>query len=164
MLLLIRLFLLSIGLVIFTTSQATEVYSLIYVYDGDTVKLQTLQGIAKGETFKLRLTDIDAPELDQAYGMQSRQALMQLCQGDSILVTATLVGRDQYQRTLGRLQCNHIDVSLYLVERGLAWHSAKFSHNMQLSRAARQAKSLKISLWADDQPIPPWVWRHRHAQ
>jgi micrococcal nuclease len=44
-----------------TTSQSTP--SIIYFYDGDTVKIND------GDlSYKLRISDIDAPELQQVYG------------------------------------------------------------------------------------------------
>ena len=47
---------------------------ITYFYDGDTVKVKDA-----GREYKLRLTDIDAPERNQAYGLKSRRALMQFC-------------------------------------------------------------------------------------
>lgn len=44
---------------------------IIYFYDGDTVKIRDAN-----KEFKLRLTDIDAPERNQAYGLKSRRALI----------------------------------------------------------------------------------------
>lgn len=162
--LLIRLFFICLSLAIASTSHAADAYTVIYVYDGDTVKLRPVQNHHARDDFKLRLTDIDAPEHDQDFGLDARLALIKLCQGDAIRVTATLVGTDQYKRALGRLQCNQVDVSLYLVANGWAWHSAKFSHDINLANAASKAKMLKLGLWANDQPIPPWTWRHTHAQ
>jgi micrococcal nuclease len=141
------------------TSQQTLAapYELIQVYDGDTVKLRDADG-----EFKLRITDIDAPERNQAYGKKSRRALAQLCKGRDILVTAQLTGMDKYQRYLGRLQCNQIDASIYLTERGLAWHNSKYSSDVSIYQAQQQAQFNKIGLWQEPNPIPPWVWRQQH--
>ncbi len=127
-------------------------------------KLRPVQNNHVHNDIKLRLTDIDAPEHDQNFGLNARLALIKLCQGDAIRATATLVGTDQYQRALGRLQCNQVDANLYLVANGWAWHSAKFSHDINLANAASKAKTLKLGLWANDHPIPPWTWRHTHPR
>jgi len=129
-----------------------------YVYDSDTVKLRS----ANGE-FKLRLTDIDAPERNQEYGLKARRALIQLCQGNDILVTAQITGTDQYHRSLGKLQCNHIDASTYLAEHGWAWHYEQYSNDINLHNAALQARRQKLGLWASKNPVPPWVWRHNQT-
>ena len=108
-------------LFIITASNAAELYQVTYVYDGDTVKLRAVEAREESE-IKLRLTDIDAPERNQAYGLKSRRALMKLCQGSNVLVTANITGIDKYQRSLGQMQCNYIDASRCLSEYGLAWH------------------------------------------
>ncbi|OIR02875.1 hypothetical protein GALL_150830 [mine drainage metagenome] len=138
-----------------TTSQAADSYVVTYVYDGDTVKLRNADS-----EFKLRLTDIDAPERNQEYGLKARRALMTLCQGKHILVTAKITGTDQYHRSLGKLQCNHIDASTYLAEHGWAWHYEQYSTNINIHNAALKARRQKLGLWASSNPEPPWVWRH----
>jgi len=132
-------------------------YELVTVFDGDTVKLRDRQG-----DFKLRLTDIDAPERNQAFGKKSRRTLKKLCMGRDISVTAQLTGMDKYQRYLGRLQCNNIDASLYLTQQGLAWHNSKYSSNTMIFEAQEQAKMKKFGLWQQKNPIPPWIWRKQH--
>lgn len=137
-----------------STNQAQESYVVSYVYDGDTVQLENAAG-----KYKLRLTDIDAPERNQAYGLKARRALIKLCQGDNIKVSADIVGKDKYQRLLGRLQCNDTDTSFYLAEHGYAWYSEKFANDPALKHAAANAQKNKIGLWQDSDPTPPWVWR-----
>lgn len=146
-------------LLITTESHAADSYTVSYVYDGDTVKLSN----AEGDEIKLRLTDIDAPERNQAYGLKSRRALIKLCQGNNIRVTAYITGTDKYHRSLGKLQCNHIDASLYLAEHGLAWHYAQYSSKRSVYNAALKARQQKLGLWASDDAIPPWIWRKNHT-
>ncbi len=158
----IRFIILSISLLIANTSYAQNTYIVSYVYDGDTVKLRPLNANGSQDELKLRLTDIDAPERNQAYGLKSRRALINLCKGSNIIVTAQITGTDKYHRSLGRLQCDHIDASLYLAERGLAWHYAQYSKDIEIQQAAQNARRLGLGLWTDDKPTPPWVWRHQH--
>jgi micrococcal nuclease len=138
-----------------------ERYKVSYVYDGDTVKLESIQS---GEEIKLRITDIDAPERNQSYGKQSRRALLKLCKGPNIQVQVDLSGKDQYDRHLGKLYCNDTNASLYLLQQGLAWHNAKYSHDATMQAAAAKARHEKAGLWQARNPTPPWVWRlkHRH--
>lgn len=141
-----------------TVSQADNSYTVSRVYDGDTVLLKNSRG-----KLKLRLTDIDAPERNQAYGQKSRRALSKLCKGAKISVTTQIVGIDKYDRSLGKLQCNGVDAGLYLVERGLAWHNAKYSSNRATLNAEAIARQKRLGLWRNKKPMPPWVWRHTHA-
>ena len=155
----IRFIILSFSLLIANTSNAQNTYIVSYVYDGDTVKLRSLNASGSQDAFKLRLTDIDAPERNQPYGLKSRRALIKLCYGKKIIATIKISGTDQYNRALGRLQCDDIDASLYLAERGLAWHYAQYSQDIEIQKAAQNARRLTLGLWADDKPTPPWVWR-----
>ena len=64
-----------------------------HVSDGDTVWVQPLQG---GEAHKVRLLGIDAPEICQPWGPQSRAALHAALQGQVVEVRART--RDSYGR------------------------------------------------------------------
>lgn len=159
----IRFIILSISLLIANTSYAQNTYIVSYVYDGDTVKLRLLNAKGSQDEFKLRLTDIDAPERNQAYGLKSRRALIELCQGRHILVTAHITGTDKYNRSLGSLQCNDTDASQYLVTRGLAWQYTQYSSNPLLHSLELNARQKKLGLWASKKPVSPWVWRHKKS-
>lgn len=171
-----RLALICILLLVTTLSHAEDslgsdsTYIVTYVYDGDTVKLSRIDRYGSTDAskannsqdeFKLRLNDIDAPERNQAYGLKSRRALIDLCYGASIIATVKISGIDKYHRALGRLQCNNVDASLHLAERGLAWHYAQYSSDVEIDKASKNARRLTLGLWADDNPIPPWVWRRQ---
>ena len=139
-------------------SQAQDTYTVSRVYDGDTVELQSPAG-----RFKLRLTDIDAPERNQEYGQKSRRALSKLCTGNNIKINIELAGKDKYDRNLGRLKCDSTDASLYMAQHGYAWHNAKYSNDPAIKSAANQAREKRIGLWSSKNPMPPWVWRHLNS-
>ena len=138
--------------------QAAE-YTLLKVYDGDTVKLAGPDG-----EFKLRLTGIDAPERNQAYGKKSRRALNKLCKTKSVTISVNLTGMDKYKRYLGRLYCNGIDASLHLTQQGLAWHNYWYSSDINIFLAQREAQKQAKGLWQQPNPTPPWLWRRQHQR
>lgn len=146
-------------LLLSATCMANESYIVTHVYDGDTVELSGING-----KFNLRLTDIDAPERNQAYGKESRRALTKLCKGKNISVNAQMLGTDKYSRSLGKLQCNHVDASLYLAEHGYAWHYAKYSSDVIIQNAAFLAREKGVGLWKRKNPLPPWIWREKYPQ
>lgn len=154
-----RLIWLTFTLLAFQTAYAENHYTVSYVYDGDTVQLADAQG-----KFKLRLSDIDAPERNQPYGLKARRALMKLCQGTYIDVKVELSGTDQYARQLGKLNCNGTDASHYLVKNGFAWHAGKYARDPVLKQAAEDARGQQLGLWQDPDPIPPWQWRKRQFE
>ncbi|MGB2832321.1 MAG: thermonuclease family protein [Methylotenera sp.] len=148
-----------------TISQADEtLYKVAYVYDGDTVKLHPINTFGPQHDIKLRITELDAPERNQPFGLKSRRALMKLCQGKNIFATTEIVAKDKYQRSLGRLQCNQVDASLYLVELGLAWHDEKYSSDWEIEQAQVKAREQKLGLWVGDKAVAPWVWRKMHLR
>ena len=140
------------------------VYKVTYVYDGDTVKLRPVESKDQLDEIKLRLTDIDAPERNQEFGIKSRRALIKLCQGKNITATAQISGTDKYQRSLGKLICNGVDAAVYQAEHGNAWYYAQYSSNSAIFKAAKNARKLNFGLWQSSNPTPPWVWRHLHLQ
>jgi len=130
---------------------------LVNVIDGDTVIIRdnTL-------TYHLRLLDIDAPERQQAFGIQSRRSLKQLCEHANIAVQ--LQGRDLYGRTLGHLYCNNTDASQSQIALGMAWFNARYSKRLELDALQRQAQQQGLGLWQDAEPMPPWQWRKLYGQ
>jgi micrococcal nuclease len=128
---------------------------ITYFYDGDTVKINDA-----GREYKLRITDIDAPERNQTYGLKSRRALMQFCKKASVQVH--FLSTDKYQRKLGKLECNNQDASFYMLKNGHAWFYHQYSSDSALELAALEARNHKRGLWKNQHPTPPWVWRKNH--
>lgn len=141
-------------LVLFLVACSLTVFSaeITYFYDGDTVKIKD-----QAYEYKLRITDIDAPERNQTYGKKSRRALMDFCAETNIFVAIS--GTDKYGRKLGKLLCNQQDVSTHMVKYGHAWFNKRFSMNYTLDLAEQDARKNKLGLWQNTNPAPPWVWR-----
>ena len=137
-----------------STAKATEI---THFYDGDTVKIKD-----GAYEYKLRLTDIDAPERNQAYGLKSRRALIGFCK--NTLVQVYLSGADSYKRKLGRLHCNNQDANQWMVENGHAWFNQRFSMDYTLDLAQQNAKQEKLGLWQSESALPPWQWRKIHPR
>ena len=82
------------------------------IIDGDTV-YATLEG----KPYKLRLTEIDAPERDQPFGRQSKVFLRELLKDGEF--DADISGKDQYGRYLARLYDNGVDINRKMVNEGM---------------------------------------------
>ncbi len=129
---------------------------VIVVIDGDTVLFKPDHYAPQSRAFlKLRLAGIDAPEAAQPYGEAATQALKQLAlkRRASFESLAT----DRYGRRVGWLDVGGVDASALLADSGLAWPArnapAALRQQVQVVRDARRG------LWADAEPVPPWVWR-----
>jgi micrococcal nuclease len=127
-----------------------------HVTDGDTVWVQPLQG---GEAHKVRLLGIDAPEICQLWGPQSRAALHAALHGQVVEVTART--RDSYGRLLAQLSRQGNDVGAWMVGQGYAW-SYSFKSNAGPYEALQQhAQTQHLGLFSDGRALQPRWFRKR---
>ena len=126
------------------------------VIDGDTVIIRD-----DTQTYHFRLLDIDAPELQQAYGKQAKRSLQAFC---DMSIAVQPQGIDLYGRTLGHLLCHGKDASQHQIEQGLAWFNNRYSSRNDLKLLQTQAQQQKTGLWQQRRPMPHWVWRKRYGQ
>ncbi len=138
---------------------ASELYSrdiygtVIAVADGDTV---TVLDESKSQ-YKIRLSDIDSPEKNQAYGQSSKQFISEIIFSKEVKVTIT--GQDRYSRYLGTIYLDDINVNAEMISNGFAWVYRKYSDNQKLIQLESIAQKKKLGLWSDTDPIPPWDFR-----
>lgn len=128
---------------------------VIKISDGDTLTILTDTNVQ----LKIRLTEIDAPEKNQAFGNVSKQSLSALCFRKKAIVKTT--AKDRYGRVLGRVTCAGIDVNAEQIKTGMAWVYDKYVTDKSLYELQEQAKSNKLGLWTDPHPTPPWLFRHQ---
>lgn len=127
-------------------------HRVIAIADGDTLTV-----LRDRTPLKVRLADIDAPEKRQPFGFRARQTLSDLCFGKDAALE--IRNRDRYGRVVARVRCDGIDANRALVERGMAWHYARYSKDRSLDLIQLQAMSARRGLWADPSPVPPWTYR-----
>ena len=132
---------------------------VVRVTDGDTIVVLD----ADKTQHKIRLQGIDAPERRQAYGTKSKEHLSGLVAGRFMVIEFNKY--DRYGRTLGKVLLSGEDINLEQVAAGLAWHYKKYqgeqspSDRVKYSDAVLVARRLKLGLWHDANPLPPWDYR-----
>jgi micrococcal nuclease len=131
----------------------THLWKVVGVHDGDTVTCLD----ENNQQQKIRLAEIDAPEVSQDYGKVSREALAGMVFGKTIQVVDD--GRDRYGRWIGHLYVDGVDVNRQMVATGMAWHYAAYSKDPSLGSLQSQAQAQKLGLWAQPNPLPPWDYR-----
>ena len=124
----------------------------IRVVDGDTIRAE-----AKGEEIKIRLVEIDAPEMNQPFGAQAKNFLNRLLYGKD--VTLISQGKDRYGRTLGEIYANGESANALMIKSGFAWVYDRYVKDSSLYKYQDQAKAENLGLWQAEDPIAPWVWR-----
>lgn len=128
------------------------------VYDGDTVWVQPLAG---GRYRKLRLDGLDAPEICQSGGTDSRDMLARRVLKQNVTVTERQ--RDDYGRGLARLQHAGEDVGGWMVVQGQAW-SYRWRRSLGLYQAQEaQARGQGRGLFAQADAELPRAFRQRHG-
>jgi endonuclease YncB( thermonuclease family) len=125
---------------------------VIRVVDGDSLIVELTQ-----ERIRVRLKEIDAPELKQPFGKHSQQSLTALCANKVARVMWT--EKDRNGRTLGRVWCAGIDANAEQVRRGMAWVFDRYVKDRSLYPLQENARAGGRGLWADAEPVPPWQWR-----
>lgn len=133
------------------------------VIDGDTIEVKTLpEKILVYEIpIRVRLINIDAPEKKQPFGRWSTNQLKTLLAGQSVTVSYTQT--DRYGRVLGRVvTANGTEANRQQVLKGAAWVYDRYNTDNSLPALQREAQTQKRGLWADNQPVPPWEWRHKN--
>jgi endonuclease YncB( thermonuclease family) len=129
---------------------------VVAVHDGDTITV-----LVAGRDIRVRLAGIDAPERGQPFRNASRHALEAQVAGREVRVVER--GRDGYGRVLGRVYVGPVDVNAEQVRAGYAWVFRRFAQDPALLALEAEAKAAQRGLWRDRKPVPPWLWRERHA-
>lgn len=129
---------------------------LVRVKDGDSF-VAKVQGVE----MDFRLSDIDAPEMDQPYGRQAKQELAGLVAGRQLVIMP--FDTDRYGRTVVHVWNGDSHINAEMVKRGAAWFYARFAHGAALYEVEQGARDAKRGLWVLPlkQRVEPWVWRER---
>lgn len=125
---------------------------IVGVTDGDT--LTVLHDL---EQIKVRLAEIDTPEKAQPFGQRAKQSLSDLCFNKQARIEDK--GHDRYGRTIGRVWCAGVDANAMQVQRGMAWVYDRYVTDRSLYSLQNDARAARRGLWADADPVQPWVWR-----
>ena len=140
------------------------------ILDGDTVDV-----FYNTSKIRIRLSAIDCPEDGQEWGDKATFGLIKLIGGKKHVKLQTH-GQDKYGRTVGTLYVfsdekkEWINVNEKMVTFGHAWVlRAYYTHlpieqQKRLDRLEKWARSKRIGLWKQNNPLPPWLWRQYKAQ
>ena len=131
-------------------------YQVVDVVDGD-----TLWFLDDGIKEKLRLSQIDAPESSQPFGLEATKLLEKLILNKEISITLQSK-KDRYGRYLGEVFINDENINKLLVRNGLAWVYDRYVTDDSYYEDLEIAKNKRINIWSDNKQISPWEWRRSH--
>ena len=134
------------------------------VVDGDSlevVRRRWFNFIMKPKPFPVRLYAIDAPELSQPYGAESREQMRRLARGALRLDS---VNNDRYGRVVGVVYRRNRKKSLnhMIVAAGLAYSYQRYGKLDGIDEAEARARKRRLGIWksGESQTRP---WEHRRA-
>lgn len=131
-----------------------------HVVDGDSIWVRPEGG---GARVRLRIDGVDAPEICQTHGAESRQALQTLALKQRVRVTVW--ARDRYGRAIAsvvRLQ-GDVDVGERMVADGWAWTDGYGMRRGKYWRDEAAARWAGKGLFAERWPEAPADFRRRHG-
>ena len=136
---------------------------IIKIIDGDTVYFQANNDDGYK---KLRLVGIDAPEMKQPFGHQSRQCLANLINNKHVQIIT--FGEDRYKRTLAKIIIEKIDINLAMIKKGCAWFYRRYKNTLDkddqvmYDQAEIYSIENKKGLFSNQEAEAPWVWRKKN--
>jgi micrococcal nuclease len=129
-----------------------------HVTDGDSIWVRPDAGGAPRE---LRIHGIDAPEICQRFGDQSRRALA--AQVLHRPVTVKSRAQDSYQRTLAKVSAGGQDVGGWMVRNGHAWSYRFRGKGGPYMAEETSARNARLGLWNDAELVNPRQFRKQHG-
>jgi endonuclease YncB( thermonuclease family) len=144
-------------------------YKCTRVYDGDTIKVT-----GSGGEITIRLVGIDAPETSkkkhepgQPFSRKSTKHLAGMVLNKSVTVKS--YGTDRYNRTLGVVFVDGMNVNLEMVKMGLAEvYRGRPANGLDLDtyrNAETEARRAKRNMWSlGDKYVSPRDWRRNQRQ
>lgn len=158
---LIRILLLLLMVIVacFSTMAMTEILEakVLAVVDGNTLEVKTVDG----ETYRVMLSGVDSPELEQEFGEQARSFLEKMVLKKSVKVQWQ--GKDRWGNRLAVVWMKgEVDLRVELLKAGLAW-TAERNPLPELENIRTQAQEKGKGIWASEEPTPPWIFRRQQT-
>ena len=132
-----------------------------YVVDGDTVRVRPSGG---GKPVSVRINGIDAPEICQAGGTASRDALMRKLLGQRVAVHGR--HHDDYGRLLAKITFKGEDTGAWMVAQGQAWSYRSRGSAGLYAGQQRRARAAGLGIFSASHGVPPVYpaqFRKRHG-
>ncbi len=141
--------------------------TVVHISDGDTFIVED----ENGKRTTIRIHAIDAPELSQDFGRESRENLRALIADQQVEVRTH--DTDQFRRIVGTVFTGEEnvapkDIGLAQVAGGFAWHFKQYQKEQPAderraySEAEETARNSRLGLWRGNNPLPPKDYRRTH--
>ncbi|WP_157726618.1 thermonuclease family protein [Thalassotalea crassostreae] len=133
-------------------------FNVIEVIDGDTLLIS-----AKPKDRIVELAYIDAPELDQPFGLDAKNWLLEQIEDNDSKVELRFVQKSDKALVLAK----SVNLNRSLVVLGYVWLDVdKKTTDVKYAQDFKRVQKAKKGLWSlpDYKRIPPWIWREDSLQ
>jgi endonuclease YncB( thermonuclease family) len=135
-------------------------WQVIGVHDGDTMKVRLGEKVER-----IRMACIDAPELKQELGKESRDHLKSLIDQNGDRVALKIVDTDRYGRRVALVFAGAKLLQTEQVNSGMAYVYEKYLNNCPDAVVVKQAEAIAqkqyMGVWSGSYQKP---WDYRHSQ
>lgn len=126
------------------------------IHDGNTFWVK----LSDGEIDSVKFYGIDCPELDQQYGVASKEHLESQLHRE---IEMKYKGRDRNNYMLAIVtyttkKDEKVNLNEELLSKGYAWKN-KYTDDKKYEKLEKQARKDKVGLWRNSNPVPPWEYR-----
>ena len=123
------------------------------VFDGDSFLARV-----RGQTLRIRIAGVDAPETGQPHGPESKVVLEKMLGGKRVEIDT--VGPETGGYRPARVNWQDYDIAEELVRAGAAWAiPGDAGVSKDLEALELEAREQRRGLWSGGAPEPPWNWR-----
>jgi endonuclease YncB( thermonuclease family) len=132
------------------------------VHDGDTLRVRS----SKGEVLKVRFACVDAPELKQPMGEESRNHLRSLINEAGGKVKLQVIETDRYGRSVAELWTKKGLLQSQMTASGMAFAYDQYSKNCPnwdaVKNAEKTAIEYRLGVWRSPNFERPWHYRKQN--
>jgi endonuclease YncB( thermonuclease family) len=129
------------------------------VHDGDTLRVRS----SKGEILKVRFACVDAPELKQPLGQESRNYLRSMINEAGGKVKVKIIATDRYGRSVAELWTKSGLLQSRMTAAGMAFAYDQYSKNCPnwdaVKSSEKSAMEFKLGVWRSPNFERPWDYR-----
>lgn len=128
---------------------------VVAVLDGNTFEMLA----EDNDIYRILLYGIDCPESGQPFAEEAKKELEKLILKQKI--TVDIQGKNRLGVRMG-VVVSRDDPRELLLRNGLAWTSEN-NPQSDLERLRLEAEAKKTGIWAETNPVPPWIFRREQS-